>query len=76
MNSSGNIENIFLQVNLRPMKWLISGSYNTNINLIQNHTLNSSKNFDFYLSKYENFIAIDNFRNEFTNNYLEEFCAS
>ena len=37
---------------------LILGYYNGNVNYIQNHTLNLNKNVDFYLSKYENFIAI------------------
>ena len=37
---------------------LISGCNNANVNCIQNHTLNLNKNVDFYLSKYENFIAI------------------
>ena len=35
---SGNIENIFVEINLRSKKWLISGSYNPNVGLIQNHT--------------------------------------
>ena len=69
---SGNIKNIFVEINLRSKKWLISGSYN----LIQNHTAKLSKNLDFYSSKYENFIVIDDFNAEMTNSYLEEFSAS
>ena len=71
-----NIENIFVEMNLRSKKWLISGSYNRNVSHIQNHTVNLSKNLDFYSSKYENFIVIGDFNAEMTNNYLEEFCAS
>ena len=44
IDPSGNIENIFVEINLRPKKWLISGSYNLNVGLIQNHTVNLSKN--------------------------------
>ena len=76
INPSCDIENIFFEINLRSKKWLISGSYNPNVSHIQNHTVNFSKNLDFYSSKYENFIVIGDFNAEMTNNYLEEFCAS
>ena len=69
-------ENISVEVNLRSKKWLISGSYNPNVGLIQNHTVNLSKNLDFYSSKYENFISIGDFNPEMTNSYLEEICWS
>ena len=46
------------------------------LSLIQNHTVNLSKNLDFYSSKYENVILIDDFNAEMTNIYLEEFCES
>ena len=75
IDPSGNIDNIFVEINLRSMKWLTSGSYNPNVGLIQNHTANLSKNLDFYSSKYENFIVISDFNAEMTNNYLEEFCT-
>ena len=53
VNPSGNIENIFVEIYLRSKKWLISGSYNPNVGLIQNHAVNLSKNLDFHSSKYE-----------------------
>ena len=76
INPSCNIENIFVEINLRSKKWLISGSYNPNVSHIQNHTINLGKNLNFYSSKYENFIIIGDFNAEMTNNYLEELCAS
>ena len=76
INPSCNIENIFVEINLTLKKWLISGSYNPNVSHIQNHTVDLSKNLDFYSSKYENFIVIGDFNAEMTNNHLEEFCAS
>ena len=51
-------------------------SFNPNVGLIQNYTVNLSKYLDFYSSKYENFIVIDDFNAEMTDSYLEEFCAS
>ena len=76
INPSCNRENIFVEINSRSKKCLISGSYNLNVSHIQDHTVNLSKNLDFYTSKYENFIVIDDFNAEMTNNYLEEFCGS
>ena len=76
IDPSANIENIFLEINLRSKNWFISGSYNPNVGLIQNHAVNLSKNLDFYSSKHENFIVIGEFTAEMTNNYLEEFCVS
>ena len=76
VNPSFNIDNIFVEINLRSKKWLISGSYNPNVSHIQNHTVNLSKNLDFYSSKYENFIVRGDCNAEMTNNYLAEFCAS
>ena len=70
-----SIENIFVEINLRLKKWLISGSYNPNVGLIQNHTVNLTKNLDFHSSKYENFIVTGDFNAEITNSYLEEFCT-
>ena len=32
---SGNVDNIFLAINLRLKKWLISGFYNPNVGLVQ-----------------------------------------
>ena len=67
MDPSGNIEHIFVEINLRSKKWLISGSYNPNVGLIQNYTVNLSKNLDFHSSKYGNFIVTGDFSAEMTN---------
>ena len=75
-NPSGNIENIFVEINLRSKNWIVSGSYNPNVDLIENRTINLSKNLYFCLSKYENFVVIGHFNAEIANNYLKEFCAS
>ena len=34
-----------------------------------------SKKFDFYSSKYENFIVLGDFNAEMTNTHMEEFCS-
>ena len=40
---------------------------------MQNHTVNLSKNFDFYSSKHDNVIVIGDFNAEMTNNYWKNF---
>ena len=47
--------------------WLISGSCNPNVGLIQNYTANLTKNLDFYSFKYKNVIVIVDF-----NSFLTE----
>ena len=34
-----------------------------------------SKKFDFYSSKFENFIVLGDFNTEMTNSHMEEFCS-
>ena len=74
-DTSFGIENLLVEINLRSKKWLISGSYNPHLNSIQNHLVQLSKKFDFYSSKYENFIVLGDFNAEMTNTHMEEFCS-
>ena len=71
VNPSSNTENIIVEINLTLKKWLISGSYNPIVSLLQYHTANLSEIFYFYSSKYKNFIVTADFNAEMTNNYLE-----
>ena len=73
--SISGIENLLVEINLPFKKWLISGSYNQHLNSIQNHLVQVSKKFDFYSSKYENFIVLGDFNAEITNTHMEEFCS-
>ena len=68
------IENLLVEINLRSKEWR-SGSYNPHLNLIQNHLVQLSKKFDFYSSKYENFIVLSDFNAEMTNTHMEGFCS-
>ena len=72
--SMKGIENLLVEINLRSKEWR-SGSYNPHLNLIQNHLVQLSKKFDFYSSKYENFIVLGDFNAEMTNTHMEEFCS-
>ena len=54
VNPSGNIENIFVEISLKSKEWLISGSYNPNVGLIQNHTVNLRSQNTFFRMKSKN----------------------
>ena len=69
------IENIFIEINLRSKKWLISGSYNTKLSHIKNYLQEIGKGLDYYSSKYENFIVLGDFNAEMSNPHMSEFCA-
>ena len=42
------IENIFIEINLRSKKWLVSGSYNPKLSHIKNHLQEIGKGLDYY----------------------------
>ena len=57
----GNLEAIFVEINLRKKKWLLSCSYNPQKSEIRKHLGAVGKNLDLYSSKYENFILLGDF---------------
>ena len=69
------IENIFIEINLRSKKWLISGSCNPKLSHIKNDLEEIGKGLDYYSSKYENFIVLGDFNAEMSNPHTSEFCA-
>ena len=69
------IENIFIEINLRSKKWLVSGSYSPKLSHIKNHLQEIGKGLDYYSSKYENFIVLGDFNAEMSNPHMSEFCA-
>ena len=69
------IENIFLEINLRSKKWLICGTYNPKTSYIKNHLQRLSQSLNQYFSKYDNIIALGDFNAEMSNTHLQEFCA-
>ena len=64
------IENIFIEINLRSKKWLLSGSCNPKLSHIKNHLQEIGKGLDYYSSKYENVIVLGDFNAEMSNPYM------
>ena len=70
------IENLFVEINLRSRKWLLSCSYNPKTNLIADHLHCIGRGIDFYSSKYDNFVVLGDLNTEVSNSFMEQFCAS
>ena len=64
---------MFVKINLRKKKWLLSCSYNPQKSEIRKHLGATGKNLDSYSSKYENFIFLEDFNVEPTKDAMEEF---
>ena len=51
-------ENVFVEINLRSIKWLLSCLYNPDTNLIADHLHYIGRGIDLYSSKYDDFIIL------------------
>ena len=70
------VENLFVEINLRSRKWLLSCSYNPKTNLTADYLHCIGRGTDFYSSKYDNFVVLRDLNTEVSNSFLEQFCAS
>ena len=67
------IENLFVEINLRSRKWLLSCSYSPKTNLTADNLHCTGRGIDFYSSKYDNFVVLGDLNTEI---FVEQFCAS
>ena len=72
--SNSSVETIFIEINLRSKKRLLSSSYNPNLTLLNNRIQNISRGLDFYSLKYDNFVILGDFSAETSNTTISEFC--
>ena len=70
------IEALFIELNFRKKKWLLSCSYNPNKNNISNHLQRLRNSLDLYSEKYENIILIGDFNVSPEESHMETFCES
>ena len=73
-NTNMNIESLFVELNVRNKKWLISGSYNPHSNSISTHLKLISNSLDLLLVHYDNLICMGDFNVEETEPSMLEFC--
>ena len=72
-NISGDIEGIFIELNINKCKWLLMGGYNPNKESISYFLSHVSKIIDMYLKDYENIILIGDFNSTVNENSMSEF---
>ena len=70
------IENLFIEINLRSRKLLLSCSYNPKTNLIADHLHCIGRGIYLYSSKYNDFVVLGDLNTEVSNLVMEQFCAS
>ena len=68
------IENFYVELNLRNNKWLINCSYNPHESLIGNHLDAVSKTLDVRSSTYDKIILLGDFNNEIDEQDMKSFC--
>ena len=64
---------MFIEINLRKKKWLLSCSYNPHRSKIVNHLNEIGRHLDSYSSKYDNYILMGDFNVEPTEHAMAEF---
>ena len=70
--ATGDIENLFVEINLRKKKWLLGCCYNPHKRMISSF-LDMKKRLNYHSSKYENFLMGD-FNSETKEKDMLEFC--
>ena len=71
-----DIEGIFIELNFRKKKWLLSCSYNSNKNTITDHLEILRRNVNLYSAHYENLIIIGDFNTDINQSCMKSFCES
>ena len=69
-------EVLFIELNFRKKKWLLSCSYNSNKNNISNHLQRLRNSLDLYSAKHGNIILIGDFNVSPEESHIETFCES
>ena len=71
-----SIEGMFIELNFRKKKWLVSCSYNPNFNTITDHLEILRRNLGLYSVQYENLILIGSFNTDINHFCMNIFCES
>ena len=76
LNTPTNFQGIFLEINLRKVKWLLFGGYNPNKNGISSYLNELTPILDNYLSKYDNYLLLGDLNSEIKEIPMKEFCET
>ena len=74
--SSGNIESIFVEINLHKKKWINGGTFNPKKNSLAFHFNELKKCLMQLMLNYDNFVLLDDFNSEPNEPLIQEFLDS
>ena len=69
-----DIEGIFIEINIRKIKWLLMGGYNPQKDNISNFLGHVSKELDNYLANYDNILLLGDFNSTMSEKPMKDFC--
>ena len=75
-NIASDIECIPVEINLLYKKWLLYGTYNPNRSLISSHLLTIRKSLERYIPSHDNYIIMDDFNADPSNEHIVDFMSS
>ena len=70
------IESLYVELNLRNKKYLISCSYNPHKTMIKNHLATLSNFLDLYSSKYKKMLILGDFNVGIDEPHMKSFCVT
>ena len=70
------IESLYVELNLRNKKYLISCSYNPHKTMIKNHLATLSNFLDSYSSKYKKMLILGDFNVGIDEPHMKSFCVT
>ena len=76
VKSENEYEGIFVEINIKKQKWLISCSYNPHLKSIDEHLEKLQISIDSLSSKYENLLLLGDFNCEISKSGMQDFCDS
>ena len=71
-----SIEGVFIELNFRKKKWLLSCFYNPNSNTITDHLEILRRNLNLSSAQYLNLILIGDFNTDINHPCMKTFCES
>ena len=71
-----SIEGVFIELNFRKKKWLLSCFYNPNSNTITDHLEILRRNLNLSSAQYLNLILIEDFNTDINHPCMKTFCES
>ena len=69
-----HIGGIFIEINIRKIKWLLMGGYNPQKDNISNCLGHVSKGLDNYLANYDNILLLGDFNSTMSEKPMKDFC--